>query len=306
MTVTVDAFFDDATNTITYMVVEAASKSVAIIDPVLDFDLHTGRLGTAGADRLFARIAEQQLDLKYIFETHAHADHLTAGHYLRAKTSGRLAIGSMITDVQKTFAPIFEADDIAYDGSAFDLLLDDGDKLPFGDSEITVMHTPGHTSACVTYVVGDAAFVGDTLFMPDFGSARCDFPGGDAATLFRSIQKILALPGDTRIFTCHDYLPEGRNEYAWESTVAEQKRSNIHVHDGISADEFITMRETRDAKLSAPKLILPSLQVNIRAGTLPPAEKSGTTFLRLPVNAFPGYEKTSEELSARVADFQPD
>ncbi len=306
MQVSVEAFFDEATNTVTYLVADQDSATATITDPVLDFDLHSGRLGTGSADALLKMIAEQKLELAYILETHAHADHLSAGHYLRAKTGAKLGIGAKITDVQKVFAPIFEADDVLLDGSAFDLLLEDGEALPFGDGEIKILHTPGHTPACVTFVTGNAAFVGDTLFMPDFGTARCDFPGGDAETLFQSIQKILSLPGNTRIFTCHDYLPKGRTEYVWESSVTAQKQSNIHVHEGISAKEFAAMRSARDANLAAPKLILPSLQVNIRAGTLPPSQKSGAVFLRLPVNAFPGFDTISEELNAQVKDFQPD
>ena len=306
MPIAVEAHFDKATNTISYMIVDEGSLASAIIDPVLDFDLNSGRLGTASADQWLKLIAERELRLDYILETHAHADHLSAGHYLRARTGAKLAVGSKITEVQKVFAPIFEADDVALDGSAFDLLLDDGATLALGQSEIRAMHTPGHTPACATYLIDDAAFVGDTLFMPDFGTARCDFPGGDAEKLYESIRRILALPGDTRVYTCHDYLPEGRHQYVWESSVEQQRQSNIHVHDGVSRDEFVTMRTARDTKLAAPKLILPSLQVNIRAGTLPPAEKSGAVFLRVPVNAFPGFPEISEELNAALADFEPD
>lgn len=306
MPITVEALFDEASNTISYLVVEEDHDVAAIIDPVLDFDLHSGRLGTNSADALLRTINDRRLDLQYILETHAHADHLSAGHYLRAKTGAKLAIGAQITEVQKVFAPIFEANDVGLDGSAFDCLLGEGEELEFGSEMIRVMHTPGHTPACISYRIADAAFVGDTLFMPDYGTARCDFPGGDAATLYVSIQKILSLPDQTRIFTCHDYLPKSRDNYAWESSVAEQRKSNIHVHDGISADEFIAMRSARDADLAAPKLILPSLQVNIRAGTLPPAEKSGAVFLRLPVNAFPGFGTTSKLLNAHTEDFQPD
>ena len=306
MTITIEAFFDKASNTISYLVSDQTSSAAAIIDPVLDFDSHSGRLGTASADALLARIGEQKLDIQYILETHAHADHLSAGHYLRAKTNARLVIGAQITDVQQVFAPIFEAEDVALDGSAFDLLVSEGDQLPLGDGSIKILHTPGHTPACVTYIIEDAAFVGDTLFMPDYGTARCDFPGGDAALLYQSIQKILSLPPETRIFTCHDYLPKGRDEYVWESSVAAQKQSNIHVNDSVDASEFIDMRSTRDATLSAPKLLLPALQVNIRAGTLPPAEKSGAVFLRVPVNAFSGFDQTSRELNASPEDFQPD
>lgn len=306
MAIAVEAFFDESTNTFTYLAVDENSLAAVIIDPVLDFDLNSGRLSTASADKLLSHVQDQGFDICYILETHAHADHLSAGHYLRAKTGAKLGIGSKITDVQNVFAPIYEADDVVLDGSVFDLLLADGENLHLGDAEIRVMHTPGHTPACATYVIGDAVFVGDTLFMPDFGTARCDFPGGDAAVLFQSIRKILSLPDDARIFTCHDYLPEGRSSYMSESSVAQQKQSNIHVGAGIAEDEFVEMRKARDAKLAAPKLLLPSLQVNIRAGTLPPAEKSGAVFLRLPVNAFPGFQATSKELNAQLRDFEPD
>ena len=306
MAISVESYFDEGTNTFTYLVVDEKSAMAAIIDPLLDFDLHSGRLGTASADKLLEDVRSRALEIRYILETHAHADHLSAGHYLRANTKAKLGIGCKITEVQKVFSPIFEADDVPLDGSAFDLLLDDGDSLPLGNSEIRVMHTPGHTPACVTYLIDDAAFVGDTMFMPDFGTARCDFPGGDAATLFQSVRSILSLPDETRIFTCHDYLPEGRASYQCESSVARQKKENIHVHDGIDAETFVQMRQARDANLAAPKLILPSLQVNIRAGTLPPAEKSGAVFLRLPVNAFPGFETTSKKLNAQLHDFEPD
>lgn len=306
MPVAVDSYFDDATNSFSYLISDTASGAACIIDPVLDFDSHSGRLGTGSADQLLDDIKEKALRLDYVFETHAHADHLSAGHYLRARTGAKLAIGSKITEVQKVFADIFEADDVALDGSAFDILLHEGDVLPFGDGEIAVMHTPGHTPACVTYLVDDLAFVGDTMFMPDYGTARCDFPGGDAATLYASIRKILSLPEATRLFTGHDYLPQGRTDYQWESSVAEQVRSNIHVNETVSAGEFVKFRNGRDAGLSAPKLLLSALQVNIRAGTLPPAEKSGAVFLRLPVNAFPGFEQTRTELNADISDFQPD
>jgi len=302
----IEAFFDDASNTVSYLVHETTTKAAAVIDPVLDFDQHSGHLATTSADKLLREIQIKGLDLQYILETHAHADHLSAGHYLRARTGAKLTIGSQITEVQKVFASIFEAEDVAPDGSAFDLLVDEGQALPFGNGNIEILHTPGHTPACVTYLIGDAAFVGDTLFMPDYGTARCDFPGGDAETLYGSIQKILTLPADTRIFTCHDYLPEGRTQYAWESDVEKQRTSNIHVHEGTTRDGFAQMRNARDEKLSAPKAIMPSLQVNIRGGTLPPAEKSGAVFLRLPVNAFPAFKNIDEELRAHIEDFQPD
>ncbi len=302
----VEAFFDPLSNTVSYIVHDPDTRSAAIVDPVLDFDHNSGRLTTASADKMLKRLAEQELQLLYVLETHAHADHLSAGHYLRMKTGARLAIGEKITDVQQVFAPIFEADDVDFDGAAFDLLLADGATLALGNCEIQVLHTPGHTPACICYHIGDAIFVGDTLFMPDFGTARCDFPGGDAAELYSSIRKILALPDETRVFTCHDYLPKGREEYCWESSIAEQRQSNIHVGEGKAEADFIAMRRERDSKLAAPKLILPSLQVNIRAGTLPPPEASGNVFLRLPVNAFPGFEQTSDALQAKVEDFQPD
>ena len=306
MAIAVEVFFDEPTNTFSYLVADEDSLSAVIIDPVLDFDLYSGRLGTASADKLLAKATKKGLNIQYILETHAHADHLSAGHYLRAKTNAKLGIGSQIQAVQKVFAPIFEAVDVALDGSQFDLLLEDGEELLLGNAKIGVMHTPGHTPACATYVIDDAAFVGDTLFMPDFGTARCDFPGGDAALLYRSIKKILSLPENVRIYTCHDYLPDGRSEYACESSVAEQKAANIHVRSGIEETEFVEMRKSRDVLLSAPKLILPSLQVNIRAGTLPPSEESGAVFLRLPINAFPGFQTTSKELNAQLRDFEPD
>lgn len=306
MPITVESRFDDATNTVSYLVIDENTSAAVMVDPVLDFDLNSGRLGTASADDWLSTMSEKGIELKYVLETHAHADHLSAGHYLRKKTGAKLCIGAAITKVQHVFAPLFEADDVALDGSAFDLLLEDGVTLALGETEIKVMHTPGHTPACVTYLIEDAAFVGDTLFMPDYGTARCDFPGGNAETLYNSIQRILTLPDQTRLFTCHDYLPDGRDEYVWESSVAKQKQSNIHVRDGVSREDFVAMRTARDSKLAAPKLILPSLQVNIRAGTLPPAESSGAVFLRVPVNAFPGFPEISEELNAELTDFEPD
>jgi glyoxylase-like metal-dependent hydrolase (beta-lactamase superfamily II) len=230
-------------------------------------------------------IEEAGLELRYILETHAHADHLSAAHYIHERTDAPVVIGKDIAKVQKIFAPLFEAEDVTPDGSAFDRLVAEGDELTLGALSISVMHTPGHTPACVSYVIGDAAFVGDTLFMPDYGTARTDFPGGDARTLYRSIRKILSLPPETRIFTGHDYPPAGRSEPAWEASVAEQRAHNIHVHDGVSEDDFVAMREARDKTLFAPELILPSLQVNIRAGAMPPPTPDGHVYLRLPVNA---------------------
>lgn len=281
----VQAFFDASTNTVTYLLVDPDTREAAIIDPVLDFDPKSARLSTSSADRLLAAIADQALTLTWILETHAHADHLSAAHHLRAVTGARIVIGEHIKEVQKGFGDLFEADDVSVDGADFDLLVAEGDVIALGGRQIRVMHTPGHTPACVSYLVDDAVFVGDTLFMPDYGTARADFPGGDAATLYRSIRRILALPPQTRILVGHDYLPAGRETFVWETTVGEQRASNIHVHDGVDEADFVALREARDATLSAPTLILPALQVNIRAGALPPASPSGRVFLKLPINA---------------------
>ena len=281
----VHGIFDAATSTVSYIVHDPATRAAAIIDPVLDFSARNARVSTASADALLDHVRAEGLDLKYVLETHAHADHLSAAHHIREKTGALVVIGRHIIDVQAIFADLFEADDVARDGSVFDRLVADGDALPLGDLTIQVLHTPGHTPACVTYVIGDAAFVGDTVFMPDYGTARADFPGGDARTLYRSIRKILALSAETRLFTGHDYPPETRPTPAWEASVAEHRAANIHVHDGITEDMFVAMREARDKTLAAPLLILPSLQVNIRAGKLPPATPDGHVYLRLPVNA---------------------
>ncbi|MFZ4383166.1 MAG: MBL fold metallo-hydrolase [Sandarakinorhabdus sp.] len=279
----VTPIFDDATNTWTYLVADPDTGAAAIIDAVLDYEPRGATVSHAGLGRLLDMVAQRRLSLKWVMETHAHADHLAGGHWLHDQTGAPLVIGSHIAQVQQVFAPRFGMDDLATDGRQFDVLVDDGATLPLGNLTIRVLHTPGHTPACATYLIGDAAFVGDTLFMPDYGTARCDFPGGDAATLHASITKILALPGDTRIFVGHDYLPAGRSEYQCETTVAAQKAGNIHVHDGISADSFIAMRQARDATLAPPTLILPSLQVNIAAGELLPADAQGRRFLRLPL-----------------------
>jgi len=281
----VQAFFDRATSTVSYLVSDPATGQAAIIDPVLDFEPKAAKLSTTSADALLQAVADQGLTLAYVLETHAHADHLSAADYIRGKTGAKVVIGVHIREVQKTFIPVFEADDVAADGAVFDVLLDEGDTLALGELTVRVLHTPGHTPACVTYLIGDAAFVGDTLFMPDYGTARADFPGGDAATLYRSIRKILALPPETRVFVGHDYLPAGREEFRWETTVAEERARNVHAHEGVSEAEFVAMRQARDATLAAPTLILPSLQVNIRAGALPPATAAGNVFLRLPVRA---------------------
>ena len=279
----VQTFFDPATFTATHLVVDSATGQAAIIDPVLDFDAKSGKLATRSADALLKAVEDQGLTLHYVLETHAHADHLSAGDHLRRRSGADLAIGAGIAQVQRVFAPMFDADDVACDGSQFDTLLADGDTLPLGDLTIRAVHTPGHTPACVTYLIGDAAFVGDTLFMPDYGTARADFPGGDARTLYRSIRKILALPPETRVYVGHDYLPATRSDYRWETTVAEEAAHNIHIGGGTSEDAFVAMREARDATLAPPVLILPALQVNIRAGALPPRSPSGKTFLKLPV-----------------------
>ena len=281
----VAGFFDAATNTISYIVADPATGAAAIIDPVLEFSQRDGRTSTAAADRLLDEVTARGFHLTYVLETHAHADHLTAAHHIHMATGVPIVIGKHISDVQRIFAPLFAAEDVVSGGSAFSRLVEEGDTLPLGDLEITVLHTPGHTPACVTYLIGDAAFVGDTLFQPDYGTARADFPGGDARTLFRSIQKIMALPGETRVFTCHDYPTAERSKPAWESTVAEQRRANIHVHDGIDEEDFVAMRTGRDKSLVAPQLILPSLQVNIRAGELPPAEANGRRYLKIPLDA---------------------
>lgn len=277
------SFFDAATHTVTYLVWDPATRAAAVIDPVLDFDPNAGRLSTVSADAVISAAAEENLRIDWILDTHAHADHLSGADYLRRLTGAKLGIGAQITKVQKAFVQLFGVTSDAPDAHVFDLLLKEGDTLPLGNLEIRVLHTPGHTPACVTYLIDDMAFVGDTLFMPDYGTARADFPGGDAATLFRSIHKILALPPETRVFVGHDYLPKSRDTFVWETTVAEERASNVHVHEGVSEHDFVEMREARDKTLAAPRLILPALQVNIRAGALPPAEADGNVYLKIPV-----------------------
>jgi glyoxylase-like metal-dependent hydrolase (beta-lactamase superfamily II) len=279
----VQAFFDRATSTASYLVSDPATKVAAIIDPVLDFEPKAARLSTTSADQILSAVKDGGLHLRYVLETHAHADHLSAADYIRSETGARIAIGTHIVEVQKAFIPVFEADEVSDDGAVFDFLLNEGDQLPLGELNIGILHTPGHTPADVTYLIGDAAFVGDTLFMPDYGTARADFPGGDARTLYRSIRKVLDLPPQTRLFVGHDYLPAGRETFHWESTVAEQRAQNIHLRDGVTEDAFVAMREARDATLAAPTLILPALQVNIRGGALPGASASGRVFLNIPV-----------------------
>jgi glyoxylase-like metal-dependent hydrolase (beta-lactamase superfamily II) len=281
----VQAFFDEQTFTVTYVLMDPSSRACAIIDPVLDFDPAASRTSTGSIEEVLQFVEDKDLEVTWILETHAHADHLSAAAYLKAKTGGKTATGKWITEVQATFKEIFNlGDDFLANGEQFDRLLDDGDLLELGAMSIRVMHTPGHTPACVTYVAGDAAFVGDTLFMPDYGTARADFPGADAKTLYRSIQRIFELPPKTRVFLCHDYKAPGRDEFAWETTVAEQMEQNIHVHKGVTEQEFVEFRTQRDAELGMPKLILPAIQVNIRAGEMPPADDNGTVYLRLPLN----------------------
>lgn len=279
-------FFDADSNTFSYIVKDPNSASCAIVDSVLDFDYASGSTDYAGADAIIEYVRENHLMVEWLLETHVHADHLSAAPYLQQHLGGLLAIGEQITTVQNTFGKIFNAGtEFARDGSQFDRLFKDGDRFDIGELSATVLHTPGHTPACLTYVIGDAAFVGDTLFMPDAGTARADFPGGDAGVLFDSVQKILALADETRIFMCHDYQPGGRN-LEFETTVAEQKEKNVHVNVGIARNDFIAMRESRDKTLGMPRLILPSLQVNMRAGHFPEAESNGQVYLKVPINAF--------------------
>ena len=280
----IKGFFYPATATVTYLLADKATGQAAIVDPVLDYEPKAARTSTASIDAVLTEAKARNLAIAYVLETHAHADHLSAGSYVRERTGAKVVIGAAITKVQALFKTIFNASDVKPDGSAFDVLVSEGDTLKLGETTIRVLHTPGHTPACVTYVANDAAFVGDTVFMPDYGTARTDFPGGDAATLYRSIRKILSLPGSTRVLTGHDYPPPSRKEPAWEASVAEHRAKNIHIHDGISEADFVAMRTGRDKTLAPPVLILPSLQVNIRAGAMPPAENDGHVYLKLPVN----------------------
>lgn len=282
----IEVFFDPTTYTYSYVVSDPQTRHCAIIDSVLDYDPASGRTHTDSADRLIQYVREQHLTVEWLLETHVHADHLSAAPYLKRELGGALAIGDRITVVQNTFGKLFNAgNEFTTDGRQFDRLLHDGDSFKIGAIQAHALHTPGHTPACMTYLIGDAAFVGDTLFMPDYGTARCDFPGGDARTLFRSIQRLFELPAETRLFMCHDYKAPGRDEFLYLTSVAEQKTLNVHVHDGISEDDFVAMRQARDATLGMPTLILPSVQVNMRAGQLPPAEDNGMRYLKIPLNA---------------------
>lgn len=286
MTPEVKAFFDNATNTVSFVIKDPDSNSIAIVDSVLDFDFSNGRTDTASADDIIAHVKEHDLKLEWILESHVHADHLSAAPYIQQQLGGKIGIGANITIVQDVFGKVFnEGSEFQRDGSQFDMLFKDGDTITIGGMKVDIMHTPGHTPACMTYVVGDAAFVGDTLFMPDFGTARCDFPGGSANDLYASIQKILTLPDETTIYVGHDYKAPGRDEFAWETTVAEQKSLNVHVGAQKAESEFVDMRETRDAELNMPKLIVPSIQINMRAGQMPEPEENGQIYLKVPVNA---------------------
>ncbi|MGB8715493.1 MAG: MBL fold metallo-hydrolase [Rhodanobacteraceae bacterium] len=281
----VKSFLHEDTNTFTHVAHDPGSRQAAVIDAVLDYEAASGRTGHDAADVVIDYVRDSGLEVQWVIDTHVHADHLSAAPYIKSKLGGTTGIGSHIAEVQKLFGEVFNAGrDFAVDGSQFDHLFADGENYKLGDIDAIALHTPGHTPACMTHVIGNAAFVGDTLFMPDYGTARCDFPGGDAHALYRSIQRLFELPDDTRIFLCHDYLPEGRHTLTCRTTIGEEKRSNIHVHDGISEAEFVGMREARDRTLSMPTLILPSVQVNMRAGELPPPEDNGTRYLKIPLD----------------------
>jgi glyoxylase-like metal-dependent hydrolase (beta-lactamase superfamily II) len=280
----IHAFFDEPTNTVSYLVADPETKQAAVVDPVLDYDHKSGKANVTSADAILAKAREEGFSVVLVLETHVHADHLSGAPYIKLKTGAKVAIGERIKEVQKIFRPVFNALDVSGEGSEFDMLFKDGDSFSIGNLKGEVIATPGHTPACVSYRIEDAVFVGDTIFMPDYGTARADFPGGDARTLYRSIRKLMAMPRETRLFMCHDYLPkDGRKSYAWETTVGEELDRNVHVHQGITEDEFVKMRTTRDATLSAPTLLMPSIQVNMRAGKLPPADANGVHYLRVPI-----------------------
>lgn len=283
----VQAFFDDETSTVSYVIRDPASNHCAILDSVLAFDAASGSTSTARAQELIDYVNARDLEVKWLLETHVHADHLSAGAYLREQLGGRLAIGQEIQRVQRTFGKIFNEDArFACDGSQFDHLFMDGERFHIGSLQGLALYVPGHTPACMAYVIGDAVFPGDTLFMPDYGTARCDFPGGDARQLYRSVRRLMTLPDDTRLFLCHDYKAPGRDHYAWETTIGAQRTGNVHVREGVEEEEFVAMRNDRDATLAMPRLLLPSVQVNMRGGRLPPEESNGVSYLKLPVNLF--------------------
>lgn len=281
----IHSFFDEATFTVSHLVADPVTRDAAVIDPVLDYDPNAGEVDTRSVEAILAKTAAEGYRIVWTLETHAHADHLSGSPLIKAKTGAKIGIGEHIKDVQRIFRPVFNATDLKTDGSDFDHLFKDGETFAIGELQGSILHTPGHTPADIVYRIADAAFVGDTLFMPDFGTARADFPGGDARTLYRSIQKVLTLPPETRLFLCHDYKAPGRDHYAWETTVAEQRAANVHVRDGTDEGEFVAMREARDAKLAVPRLLLPSIQVNIRAGRFPQAEANGVRYLVIPVKA---------------------
>ena len=286
----IQAFFDEPTNTISYLVADPATGHAAVIDPVLDYEHSAGEVDTRSVETILKAAADAGFTIVWTLETHAHADHLSGSPYIKAKTGAKIGIGEHIKDVQRIFRPVFNADDLKTDGSDFDHLFADGESFRIGELEARVLYTPGHTPADITYLIEGTGFVGDTPFMPDYGTARADFPGGDAHALFRSIKKLMTLPPDTRLFMCHDYKAPGRDQYAWETTVAEQRATNVHVKEGVAEDDFVAMRTARDAKLSTPRLLLPAVQVNIRAGRFPPADANGVRYLTIPVKLKGGAE----------------
>ncbi len=286
----IQAFFDEPTNTVSYLVADPVTKKAAVIDPVLDYDHNAGEVDTRSVEAVLKAAAESGYTIEWTLETHAHADHLSGSPYIKAKTGAKIGIGEHIKDVQNIFRPIFNATDLKPDGGDFDHLFAEGERFHIGELEVEVIYTPGHTPADISYRIGDAVFIGDTLFMPDYGTARADFPGGDARKLYRSIQRLLALPPETRLFMCHDYKAPGRDTYAWETTVQEQRENNVHLKGGVTEEQFVAMRTSRDATLSAPRLLLPSIQVNIRAGRFPPAEDNGVRYLTIPVTLKGGAE----------------
>ena len=287
------AFFDEPTHTVSYLVADPTTRQAAVIDPVLDYDENSGEVDTRSVETILKSAAEQDIDIVWALETHAHADHLSGAPYIKAKTGARIGIGEHITDVQRIFRPIFNATDLKADGSDFDHLFKDGERFAIGELAAEVLYTPGHTPADISYKIEDAVFVGDTLFMPDYGTARADFPGGDARQLYHSIKKLLALPDATRLFMCHDYKAPGRDHYAWETTVKDERDHNVHIGGSKGEDDFVAMRTARDSKLATPKLLLPSIQVNIRAGRFPPAEANGVRYLRIPVKLRGGTEESA-------------
>jgi glyoxylase-like metal-dependent hydrolase (beta-lactamase superfamily II) len=286
----IQPFFDEPTNTVSYLVADPATKKAAVIDPVLDYDHNSGTVDTRSVESILKAARDAGYAIEWVLETHAHADHLSGAPYIKAKTGAKIGIGEHIKDVQRIFRPVFNATDLKTDGSDFDHLFTDGERFKIGMLEAEIIYTPGHTPADISYKIEDAVFVGDTLFMPDYGTARADFPGGDAHRLYRSIKRLMTLPSQTRLFMCHDYKAPGRDRYAWETTVQEQREKNVHVREGVGEDEFVSMRTARDATLSAPRLLLPSIQVNIRAGKFPPKEDNGVRYLLIPVKAKGGAE----------------